>query len=340
MRLRTRSGAVLGKPEVAVQRLSADPEYLQYVWDPAIPPRLTVATGERFVVETEDAFTGRLREEGTLPTPDDVPELASTPARVNPMTGPIFVEGVEAGDTLVVHIERVEPAPTGVIALIPEVGPQWGWRNWSFFDGPKRFTVEHEKGPSGTFADGTLTVDGYTGPLAPLIGTIGVAPEYVAESTIWGQAPHGGVWDNRNVCAGTTLYFPAFHDGGLLSLGDLHGVQGDCEFFGVADEVRGEVELTCDVIKGRRIAYPRMETDDKLIQIYCYRPLEDAVQAATRLLMEWLVDDHGVTEQQAYWLVALNPDFRVVIGNMVNFELINYTVTAEISKASLARAVR
>jgi acetamidase/formamidase len=119
----------------------------------------------------------------------------------------------------------------------------------------------------------------------------------------------------------------------------MHGVQGDCEFFGVADEVRGEVELVCDVVKGKRVPYPRLETDDKLIQVYCYRPLEDAIRSATRLLMEWLVEDFSLTEKQAYWLVAVNPDFRIVIGNMVNFEQIQYTVTAEISKASLERAV-
>jgi acetamidase/formamidase len=83
-----------------------------------------------------------------------------------------------------------------------------------------------------------------------------------------------------------------------------------------------------------------METDDKLIQIYCYRPLEEAVRSATRLLMEWLIEDYSLSEQQAYWLVALNPDFRVVIGNMINFELIQYTVTAEVTKASVERARR
>jgi amidase len=323
-----------------VQRLTADPEFLSYAFDPAVPPRLTVATGERFVVETEDAFSGRLRKEGSLPTPEYLPEMASTPGRFNPLTGPIYVDGVNAGDTLVVKLERVEPDATGVIALIEGIGPQWGWRNWGFFDGPKRFGIEHRRGPSGTYADGTLAVEGYTGPLAPLVGTIGVAPEYVAQSTIWGQAHHGGVWDNRHVAAGTTLYFPAYHDGALLSLGDVHAVQGDCEFFGIADEVRGEVELVCDVVKGRRIPYPRMETDDKLIQIYCYRPLEEAVRSATRLLMEWLIEDYSLSEQQAYWLVALNPDFRVVIGNMINFELIQYTVTAEVTKASVERATR
>jgi len=323
-----------------MKRLVADQDTLTHSFDPNREPRLEVEPGESFTVETEDAFNGRLSDEHAVPTEEFMPELASRPGRLNPVTGPVYVKTAEPGDTLVVHIRRIEPSERGAIALMEDIGPQWEWRDWEFFDGPKRFTVEHHRGSSGRYEDGSLSVDGYEGPLAPLVGTIGVAPQYVTQSALWGQADHGGVWNHRYVAPGTTLYFPIYHLGGLLSLGDVHGAQGDCEFFGVADEVAGEVELACDVIKGKSIAYPRLETEDKLIQIYSYRPLEMGVRAATRLLMEWLVEDHGLSEKQAYWLVAVNPDFRIVIGNMIGFELMQYTVTAEISKRSLARAPR
>lgn len=329
---RDRKGAI-------VQRLTRVPENLQYVFDPSVEPRLRVRLGERFVVETEDAFSGCLLEEGTLPTPEHWPHITSTPVRADPLTGPVYVEGVRRFDTLVVRIERIEPAAFGVNAIIEGIfeGPGYAWRDWELFAMPRRFRVDHAPGPSGTTRDGTLAVDGYTGPLSPLVGTIGVAPEYVPESSIW-QGPHGGVWDHRSVCEGATLYFTAYHDGGLLSLGDMHGAQGDCEFFGVADETRGEVELVCDVIRNKRIPYPRVETADRLIQIYCYRPLETAVRRATRLLLDWVVEDYGLAQREAYWLVALNPDFRVAIGNMLNIDRFEYTVAAEISKESLTRA--
>jgi len=319
-----------------LQILTADSELLRYAFDADVAPRLQVARGEHFIVHTADAFGGRLAPEDSVPTPEQMPEMARMPARFNPLTGPVFISGAEPGDTVVVRIIRVEPAAAGVTAHIEGMGQQWSWRNWKLFDGPKRFTVQHQPGPSGSYADGTLEVDGYHGPLAPMVGTIGVAPEYVPRSSRGDQSDHGGVWDSPYVTAGTTLYFPVYHPGALLSLGDMHAVQGDCEFFGVADEVPGEVELVCDVIKGKTIPYPRLETADRLLQIYASRPLEEAVRSATKLLMEWLVGDFGVSEKQAYWLVAVNPEFRITIGLLA--ATINSTVTAEITKASVNRA--
>lgn len=101
-----------------MQRLSRDREHLHYVFDPAVPPAIEVEPGESFVVETEDAFSGALFEEGVLPVPEQFPELGSTPPRVNPVTGPVYVNGVGPGDLLAVTLERIEPAPAGVHAIV------------------------------------------------------------------------------------------------------------------------------------------------------------------------------------------------------------------------------
>mgnify|MGYP000893387766 CR=1 FL=1 len=313
---------------------------LAYAFDPAVAPRIEVDPGESVVLETEDAFSGRLLPEGTLPTPEFLPEMTSVPGRFNPVTGPVAVRGAEPGDTLVVHVERIEPAAEGTVALFDSMGPGAAWPDWEFFRGARRFGVRHEPGPSGTTRDGTAVVGHYRVRMEPLIGTIGVAPEYVAQSTIWGQASHGGVWDHRYLCEGSALHFPVLQPGALLSLGDVHGVQGDCEFFGIADETRAEVQIRCELIKGKTIPYPRIETaDGKLVQIYCYRPLEGAINRATKALMEWICADYGTTQEEAYLLCALNPDFRVIAGNMVEIELINFTVTAELPRAAVEAVV-
>jgi amidase len=311
-----------------LRRLTREPANRHYVFDPALPPAMTAGLGESFVVETEDAFSGALSEEGVLPVPDQLPHLRSVPPRVNPVTGPVHVAGVERGDLLAVTLERIEPAAVGVHAIVDSWEPGTSWRDWELFSGSRKFSVEHR--------DGLIRVDSYVGPMMPIVGTIGVAPEYVAESTIW-QSAHGGVWNHRHVCEGATIYFNAYHDGGLLSLGDMHGVQGDCEFFGIADETAGEVQIRCDVVKGKQIPFPRVEHRDRLIQMYCYRPLELAVRRATKLLLEWVRTDYGLSEQEAYWLVALNPDFRITLGNMLHIDRIEYTVSAEITRASLGR---
>lgn len=324
------------KTDVELQRLRRDPSNFGYVFDAALEPKLRVRLGESFVVETEDALTGRLLEGGTLPTAEFMPELLATPAKLNPISGPIYVDAVSKGDLLAVHIERVEPADVGSLALLEGVGPGYGWRRWELFDRPRRYLVEHHPGPSGTTRDGSLTIGRFSWSLNPLIGTIGVAPEYVPESSLWGQTPAGGVLDNRNICEGSTIFFNAYHDGALLFLGDMHAAQGDCEFFGIADEARGEVQLRCEVVRSKTIPFPRIERDDCVIQLYASRPLEHAVTTATRLLMEWLVEDYGCTEEEAYFLVDINPDFRITVGVMVTYDPILYTVSAEVKKAPFA----
>ena len=101
-----------------MQRLARNSENFHYVFDAAISPALRVELGESFVVETEDAFSGALFEEGVLPVPEQFPELGSTPPRVNPVTGPVYVNGAERGDLLAVTLERIEPAPVGVHAIV------------------------------------------------------------------------------------------------------------------------------------------------------------------------------------------------------------------------------
>lgn len=321
-----------------LKRLSREADNLQYAFDPETAPRLTVALDESFVLETEDALSGHLLAEGTRPTPADIPPMEVTPARLNPLTGPVYVEGVSRGDLLAVTIERIEPAAFGVALTIDEIGPGWTWRRWDMFNSAKRFRVDHQPGASGTTRDGRLTIGDFSWRLNPHLGCLGVAPEWLPESTLTSQTPHGGNWDNRHVCEGATVYFNAYHDGALLCIGDMHAAQGDCEFFGAADETRGEVQVRCGVVKDKQIPFPRIETEDRLIQMACYRPLEEAVRMGTRWLMEWLRDDYGVSEEEAFWLVEINPDFRVTIGNMVTLGRIEYTVSVEVTKSSLERA--
>lgn len=128
------------------------------------------------------------------------------------------------------------------------------------------------------------------------------------------------------------MYLPCFHPGGLLSLGDVHGAQGNTEFYGNADETRAEVTVSCQVIKDKKIPFPRVETPDSIIALNCAIPLEEAVHGAIVYLMEWLIDEYGFTPQEAYMLPSLHPDFRVNVYQMVRSWTLRYTVGAEIPK--------
>lgn len=300
-------------------------------------PRLTVDLGERVVCETEDAFSGHLYAPGALPTPEFVPEMERTPAELNPQTGPISVNGVEAGDLLVVDIHEITPADRGFTCIVPPIGPLARNADWPLFQEPRIFHFEHQPGPGGTTSDGEIVALGGSMrvPVRPFMGTVGVAPEHEPESALVGQGPSGGNFDCRDIAKGNRIYLNAYHDGARFFIGDMHASQGDTEFFGVANETRGEVEVSFDVIKRKRIPFPRIETPHSIIQLYCYRPLEEAVKSATIHLMEWVMADYGLTEEEAFLQVAINPDFRINVYQMVRFDRLSFTVGAELPKKDL-----
>jgi amidase len=313
----------------------------EYLFTHQAEPRLRVALGESIVCETEDAFSGHMYEPGALPTPEHVPEMKRAPAELNPQTGPIYVEGVEAGDVLIAKIEKITPAERGFTCIVPSIGPLARNVDWPLFLEPRVFHFEHEPGESGTTRDGRLVAkSGTTFPLRPFMGTIGVAPDHEPESTLVGQGAWGGNFDVRDVTEGSRVMLNVDHDGALFYIGDMHASQGDTEFFGVANETRGEVQLSFDVIKQKRLPWVRIEKPDSIVQLYCYRPLEDAVRTATLNLMSWLREDYGLSEEEAFLQVSVNPDFRINIYQCVRFDRLSFTVGAELPKKYLPEPVR
>jgi acetamidase/formamidase len=170
---------------------------------------------------------------------------------------------------------------------------------------------------------------------SPFIGTIAVAPEREVESSGLGQGSWGGNMDVRDICVGTRVLLPCYHNGGLLYVGDVHASQGDTEMYGVAMETRSAVTLRCEVIKQKRVGFVRLEKDTSLVSLACARPLEEAVLRANIQLMEWLIADYGCSQREAYLLLGINPDFRVNVYQMVPIGRLQYTVGAEILKSSL-----
>lgn len=300
-------------------------------------PLLKVTQGEKFVIETEDANNYRMTKPSELPTAEFVPEVLTR--EVNPVGGPVYVEGAKPGDLLAVDILDIIPDVQGVTALIPGCGPLHDSASWPECRGPLTHIIKHLPGPSGTMSDGIAVFDEKTRwELKPMIGTIGVAPiRPVLEGscTIDGQGPWGGNYDCRDICKGNRLYLPVYHEGGLLYLGDVHGSQGDTEFTGVANETRSEVTLSCSVIKNKKIPFPRIEKPDSIIQLNSYRPLEDAMTQAYLWLMQWLVEDYGFHKLEAYLHMSVNPYVRAHVYQMVKVGRIAYTVGAEYPKKYL-----
>lgn len=314
-----------------------------FLFDPRIRPELVVKTGEEFLIETEDNLSGFVTSDRSVPSVENLrPYTLREPPEFNPLTGPVFVEGVAKGDLLAVHIKEIVPGEFGSTSIIPGVGPFSDSKRWPELDEPYAHIIKHLPGPSGTTRDGkAVFADGIIWDLRPFIGTIGVAPDRELPTSLYGQGTWGGNWDCRDIKEGSTLYLNCFHEGGLLFVGDVHGTQGDTEFSGVANETKADVVLSCQVIKNKEIPYPRIETDDSIIALFATKPLEDAVRTAITYLMEWMIHEYDVTPREAYLRITTDPDFRVNVYQMVRVGWINYTVGAKYPKGHLkCRSVR
>ena len=318
-----------------MQRITKD-QALKYEVNGQDEPLLRVRQGESFVVETFDAQAGNITSAEDAHRVPKMPNARATPGKGNPVGGPVFVEGAEAGDLLEVSIEKIIVEEQGWTNPGPRGGPLGGSYDWPGLHEPYVRIFKHLPGPSGTTRDGKgVFSDKITWDLQPFIGTVAVAPEREIESTTIGQGPWGGNLDVRDMKEGTRCYINCYHEGGLLYLGDVHASQGDTEFTGSADETGAELTLSCRVVKNKRIPFLRLEKEETIVSLFSARPLEDAVHAAIENLMRWMVDDYGVSEVDAYTHMSVNPDFRVNVYQMARVGRLMYTAGAEIPRRYL-----
>jgi amidase len=241
------------------------------------------------LVETKNAFGDQTLKEG-----DTLDDLVLD--ECDPLTGPLYVETAEPGDTLAVTIEHIETVGPGMQGVIPNFGVlEWPTTPVHFFE-PKDGKIEWLRG---------IEIE-----LRPNLGAIGVAPKDGEIGSIW-PGDHGGNMDTKYVCAGSTLYFPIFHPGALLVLGDCHQIQGDGELCGVAPETDAEVTLRVDVLKGKTIRRPRIMAANRFMTIASAETLEQAVKLAVRDAVDLLVEEKGLTEEEAYLLITIKADVEI-----------------------------
>lgn len=291
----------------------------------------TVKPGQLMRLWSEDAFGGRIRSVKDLPTKSlDYPFL-------NPQTGPFYVEGAEAGDTLAIHFIDVQPARDWAASTtIPLFG---GLTATSFTQLlnpalPERVWMYHVDRGNNTVMFRALDSDfAIEIPVEPMLGTVGVAPKaFEVRSSLVPDA-FGGNMDSPEVKAGTTIFLGVNVEGALFSIGDGHYAQSEGETCGVA--VEGAMWTTCvvDVIKKNYVEWPRLETDEFIMVAGSVRPLEDAYRIAFTQLVRWLAADFGFSTMDAYQLVS-----QVAKTQVANVVDTNYTMLAKFPKRYLPQA--
>jgi len=253
------------------------------------PSALSISPGETVRLETEDTFNGLVRKEG------DHRDLKRKPWG-NPQSGPIFVEGAEKGDTLSVEILKIDPL-RGQAAN----DMSWGARGMGDFLGPDV--------PRNTriapIRDGKVWWSPKVAiPYAPMIGTIGTAPEMGAPTT-FPAGPYGGNMDIKEVTVGATVYLPVYVPGALLHVGDGHAAQGDGEVCGTALEMPADITIKVDLVKGKTIQRPRIRNATEIMAVATGTPMERSVAQAYADLILWMEEEFGVNRWDAYSLCTM-----------------------------------
>ena len=278
-----------------------------YGWDNSFAPTLTVAPGEVVEFETRDASSGQLTEDSVVA---DVPNLDFD--RINPVTGPVFVDGAQPGDVLKVTVHEFKPSGWGWTALIPGFGlladqfPDPALHLWKYDDTcrePAAF------GPAARV------------PLKPFAGTIGVAPKETGLHSIVPPRNVGGNMDTRDIAAGCILYLPVEVPGALFSVGDMHATQGDGEVCGTAIESPMNVVLQFDLEKGVDLSFPRFTTPGPVARHFDVKGYEvttgigsdlmDGAKAAVSGMIDLLGAHHGMAATDAYMLCSVCADLRI-----------------------------
>lgn len=253
-------------------------------------PRARIASGERLLVESEDALSGQIR------TNDDRRDKTKIP-QGNPLNGPIWVEGAEPGDMLAVEIHRISPS---IGQCATRTAPPAYLTEWLGSDVPHGTHV-------CPIRDGQIYwSEELTIPYRPMLGCIGTAPFWGVPST-WPAGPHGGNMDIVEVCPGNTVYLPVTVAGGYLYLGDAHAAMGHGELSATGLEMPAESEITVHLKKGaagQTLRWPRIESPDEIMCVASGCPVERAFAQAASELVLWMEADYGWNRWRAYDLLT------------------------------------
>jgi acetamidase/formamidase len=275
-------------------------------WNNANPPALTVAPGDSVEFDTVDASGGQLPPGATLA---DLAKLDF--ARVNPVTGPVYIDGAAPGDAVKVTLLSFAPSGWGWTANIPGFGlladqfPEPALHAWKY--------------------DATLATPALFGaarvPLRPFAGTIGLAPGEPGQHSVVPPRRVGGNLDIRDLTAGTVLHLPVEVAGGLFSVGDTHAAQGDGEVCGTAIESPMSLAARFELVKGANLKFPRFTTPGPVTRHIDAKgydattgigpDLMEAARAAVAGMIDLLSRRHGLKPVDAYMLCSVAGDLRI-----------------------------
>ncbi|MFD3445135.1 acetamidase/formamidase family protein [Microbacteriaceae bacterium 4G12] len=246
--------------------------------------RIQPGTGDTIAFETSDEVYAQLHE---------THDMAKLTAQINPITGPVYVEGAMPGDALKVTIHEIRLKDYGWSVSLPGAGALQDVM------GEEMFTRQVPIDEAGVHV-----TDRHVFDAKPMIGCIGTAPAEGVNSTVMPSYPQGGNMDLTECRPGSVVYLPVMVEGAYLAIGDIHAIMAEGESSFVAIEAEGTAVVSVEVVKDLALRAPRVETEDEWIFVGLGDPVQESIQRGYEDAFRFLVDDNGWTIGDAYAVLS------------------------------------
>ena len=267
-------------------------DHVIYFFNQENPACYRVEDGETFWVETDDCYSGQIKD-ASVKRPDiDISIMDCS-------VGPIHVEGAMPGDTLCVEILAIQFAPQGVMVTSKGLGVL-GER----IQEPDTKIIPIRDG-FAYFSDSIRL------PLTPMIGVCGVAPKAGLNVHCAVPGDHGGNLDTKLVTVGSRLYLPVEQEGAGLAVGDLHACMGDGELSGTGIETPGRICIRTSVRRDCPVSRPVIETRDALCFLASAPTLDEAIHTAVSDGVQFLQEKLSLSFPDAYRLLSAVCDIQI-----------------------------
>lgn len=299
---------------------SIDRETFHYKWNRNHKPVLKISDGDTVTFDINDVWSWGIKRNSKA---EDVPHL--DPEKLYPLAGPVYVDGAEPGDALVVEVLDVTIDDFGWTVIAP------GFGILEEFQKPYLYKWNLRNKKVTTFENGIKV------PLNPFCGVMGVAPEKKGSFNVAPPGKHGGNMDIRHLTEGSTVRIPIWVPGALFSAGDVHASMGDAEVCLCAIECAGAAKLRFRVEKDARLGGPQYTTPgDRRPKKGYYGTtgispnLWKAMQESVRNMISYLTKTYKLTEEEAYVLCSVAADVRVheavdkpnwLVGTMISRDI-------------------
>ncbi|NJP37585.1 acetamidase/formamidase family protein [Alkalicoccus luteus] len=321
--------------DASIHSLEATPDTVHWGhWDRSLSPSITVKSGDFVYVETVTHHAGDapdvMMDDGIRKIYEEIPEDERAPGP-HLLTGPIYVEGAEPGDILEVQIMDMEPrnpygsnlsAPWGYLfnevemheqerVTIYKIDDKGQWLTPAFgYQYPGSYNVNGRilKPDEVTREE---TMQHMQVPARIHMGTMGTAPAQDGKFSTIPPGHFGGNVDNWRIGADTTMYYPVFNKGALLSLGDAHLAQGDSELDGTGVEASVNTLLRVTVRKDFSFTQPILETDEHWFIHAFHENLEEAARQASLAAIDFLEKYYKKSRREAYSFLAVAGDLQI-----------------------------